>query len=110
MQLCGKKLLKDCRTRWSSTFLLLQRLIEVREPLAVVLRELEWDDLAASEWRSLCSVQSLLQPFAEFTDLVSGEEFTTISSVIPTIMELNLHLEQVYLHSNIHVHNYYCIA
>lgn len=104
VELCGKKLLKDCRTRWSSTFLLLQRLIEVREPLAVILRELEWDDLAASEWRSLCTVQSLLQPFADFTDLVSGEEFTTISSVIPTIMELNLHLEQVYTytHSNIH--------
>lgn len=95
---CGKKLLKECRTRWSFTFLLLQRLIEVREPLTVVLRELEWDDLAASEWRSLCAIQSLLQPFAEFTDLVRGEEFTTISSVIPTIIELNLHLEEVYHH------------
>ena len=29
IQLCGKKLLKECRTRWNSTFLLLQRLIEL---------------------------------------------------------------------------------
>lgn len=95
IQLCGKKLLKECRTRWSSTYLLLQRLIELREPLTVVLRELEWDDLAASEWRILMLIWSLLQPFAEFTTLVSGENFTTISSIIPTIMELNIHLEEV---------------
>ena len=96
IQFCGKKLLKECRTRWNSTYLLLQRLIELREPLAAVLRELEWDDLAASEWRTLVLIQSLLQPFAEFTALVSGENFTTISSVIPTIMELNIHLEEVH--------------
>ena len=95
IELCGKKLIKDCRTRWSSTFLMLQRLTQLREPLAIVLRELEWDDLAASEWRSLSNVQSLLQPFADFTTLVSGEDYTTISTVIPTIMELNLHLEKV---------------
>ena len=99
IELCGKKLLKDCRTRWSSTFLLLQRLTELRDPLEMVICELEWDNLAASEWRLLHIIQNLLKPFAEFTNVISGEEFTTISSVTPTIMELNLHLENVRVRS-----------
>ena len=46
--LSGKKLIKDCPTRWSSMFLLINCLLEVREKLKVVLDELGWDDLAAS--------------------------------------------------------------
>jgi len=44
--------------------------------------ELNISDLAASEMRSPNIIQSLLQPFADFTTLVSGEKLT---SVIPTI-------------------------
>ena len=45
--LSGKKLIKDCPTRWSSTFPLINRLLEMREKLKVVLDKLGWDDLAA---------------------------------------------------------------
>lgn len=93
--LCGKKLVKDCPTRWSSTFLMIQRLIEVKDQLKAVLEEQGWDDLAASEWRTLSSVTNLLQPFAKFTSLLSGDEFTTLSCVIPAIMDMNIHLEEV---------------
>ena len=62
--------------------------------------ELNFSDLAASEMRSPSIIQSLLQPLADFTTLVSGEKFTTISSVIPTIMELNLHLDKVGIMTN----------
>ena len=30
--------------------------------------------------------------FAMFTSLVSGKDYTTISAVLPAIMDLNLHL------------------
>ena len=44
--LCGK-LLKDCPTRWSSTFLMVKWLIDVKDKLKVVLEEQQgWDDLA----------------------------------------------------------------
>ena len=91
---CGKKLLSNCPTRWSSTFLLLEQLLVVKEPLTAVLNELEWDNLAKSEWKAIDSICRLLQPFAQYTTLVSGEEYTTMSSVLPIIMELNLHLEE----------------
>ena len=93
--LCGKKLIKDCTTRWSSTFLMLKRLIEVKDKLKAVLEEQGWDDLAANEWRTLTHVTNLLQPFAKFTNLLSADEFTTLSCVIPAITNMNIHLEEV---------------
>ena len=49
----------------------------------MVLQEVEWDNLAGSKWKSLWTIRILVQPIAEFTSLLSGEEFTTISSVLP---------------------------
>lgn len=46
---CGKKLIRDCPTRWSSTFLLIKHLLEVKNSLISVLHELEWDRFATSE-------------------------------------------------------------
>lgn len=102
ISLCGKKLIRDCPTRWSSTFLLIERLLEVKTSLISVLAELEWDSLATSEWKVLEGINTLLQPFAQFTQLISGENFTTLSSVYPAIVEIKMHLEEVldsYLHA-----------
>ena len=65
--LSGKKLIKDCPTRWSSTFLMISRLTEVKDHLKMVLEEQGWDDLAGNEWRKLKSTVELLHPFAKFT-------------------------------------------
>ena len=100
---CGKKLVRDCPTRWSSTYLLIDRLLTVRNSLTEVLQELEWDDLATSEWKSLEAVRNLLRPFAQFTSLVQGEDYTTISAVIPAIMDINLHLEELNQHVEVGV-------
>jgi hypothetical protein len=93
--LAGKKLLSDCPTRWSSTFLLLERLLNVRDHLETVLKELNWDGLQLRQWKTIENVVDLLRPFAEYTDLSGGEEYTTISGIIPILMELSLHLQKV---------------
>ena len=90
-----KKLVGTCPTSWSSSYLVIERLLEVRTPLTSVLEELEWDNLANSDWKVLENVYKLLKPFAQYTSLSSGEDYSTISSVIPIIMELNLHLEEM---------------
>ena len=95
LSLCHKKLVSSCPTRWSSTYLMIARLLEVRGSLTQVLEKLEWDNLAMSEWKALENIQKLLKPFAQYTSLVGGEEYTTLSSVIPVIMEINLHLEEM---------------
>ena len=94
VSLCGKKLISDCPTRWSSTFLMLQRLLTVKDALSIVLEELCWDNLPTSEWKVLASIHDLLKPFAQYTSLVGEEDYTTVSSVIPIVMEINLHLEE----------------
>ena len=95
---CGKKLLRDCPTRWSSTYLLIERLLAVRSSLTEVLQELEWDDLLTTEWKSLEAICNLMHPFAQFTSLIQGEEYTITSAVVPSIMDLNLHLEEMSRH------------
>ena len=45
VNLSGRKLIGDCPTRWSSTYLLLKRLIDLRPHVETVLSELEWDGL-----------------------------------------------------------------
>lgn len=64
LSLCRKKLVGKCPTRWSSTFLMIERLLEVKIPLTQVLGELEWDTLATSEWKTLENIHKLLRPFA----------------------------------------------
>ena len=41
------------------------------------------------------NIQTLLQLLAQYTSLISGEEYMTLSAVVPAILELNLHLEQM---------------
>ena len=65
--LCQKKLVRAVPTRWSSTFLVIERLLAVKESLNVVLEDLGWDNLPTSVWKTLVSIKALLQPFAQFT-------------------------------------------
>ena len=79
---------------------MIEHLLNVQDPLTKVLQDIEWDNLAASEWKSLHALKPLLQTLAEFTSLLSGDEFTTISCALPTIMDLNLHFEEMKSHSD----------
>ena len=93
--LAGKKLTKNCVTRWDSTFYMLSHFLEVKDHLIVVLDELEWDSLTPMQWRQISLIVSLLQPYAHHTNITSAENTTTIAMVIPVVKELNLHLAKV---------------
>ena len=60
------------------------------QPLTAILNELEWDNLATSEWKAIDSICRLLQPFAQYTALVSGEEYLLCLVCSP----LYFHLER----------------
>ena len=93
VQLAGKKLTKNCPTRWDSLFLVICRLLEVKQHLNTVLEELQWDGLTATNWKNLASIEGLLKPFAHHTNITSSEKTTTIAMVIPVLKELELHLK-----------------
>ena len=56
---------------------------------------MELDNLRLSDWKTLQSIHQLLKPFAEYTALIGGENYTTISTVIPVIMEINMHIQEM---------------
>ena len=95
IELSGKKLVSNCPTRWSSSYLLIERLLCLKPFLADVLAELDWDNLQNSDCKTLENIRDLLEPFAKYTQLASGEDMSTISMVIPIIMELNMHLDEM---------------
>ena len=99
----NKKLVSDCKTRWDSTYLMLERLLDVKVHLVAVLDELVWDSLTATQWKNLEVIQELLQPFAHHTNIASTEHSTSIGMVCPLIKELTIHLEEVSMARNMHV-------
>ena len=50
-------------------------------------------NVSSYQWKQLESVENLLKPFAQYTTLTSGEDNTTISLVIPILLELQMHLD-----------------
>ncbi|KAF3844262.1 hypothetical protein F7725_013603 [Dissostichus mawsoni] len=47
------------------------------------------------EWNVLKELVDIMNPFGEATDLTQGEKIVTISSVVPSVLSLNHHLEKL---------------
>ena len=93
----GKKLIKDVSTRWSSTYLLLKRLWELRKAIKEICDELGWDGLLPSDWMKIEQILKLLEHFAKYTQLVTASSTPTLCAVVPIVEELKLHLAKVIL-------------
>ena len=74
---------------------MLSHLHEVKDHLAIVLNEMEWENLTPNQWKQLTSTEKVLQPFAHLTNLISSEKSTSIAMTIPVLKELYLHLNKV---------------
>jgi zinc finger BED domain-containing protein 1 (E3 SUMO-protein ligase ZBED1) len=108
---------QDVATRWNSTFYMLQRLIRLREAIAVVGAELAKEGLGgqssssqaeaksaatklnklaltSDEWEMVEETIRILAPFEAATRMLSGSKYTTLSLVYPTIAILKENLEK----------------
>jgi hypothetical protein len=82
----SKELIVDVRTRWNSTFLMLQRALELRGPLgnvAMLDRDLRAYQLTDEEWSMLETVSNPLKMFKRATDCLSGSTYPTLNAAIP---------------------------
>jgi hypothetical protein len=93
ISLSGKTVIPDCPTRWSSSFLLVSRLLELKPAIDQIFQEMRWDTLALSEWTKLEDLSKLLQPFATHTDQLQSDNLA-MPYVIPTIRDLQCHLDE----------------
>jgi hypothetical protein len=89
----GKKLVSSCVSRWSTTYLVIHRLLEVKEPLKKVLLEFNMTMFQPEEWEALESIDRLLSKFATYTNIAGGENYPSLSMVIPSFLELEVHLK-----------------
>jgi hypothetical protein len=89
--LTGKKLVCYCITRWTTAYLVIHRMLEVKEALKKVLLVNNMMLLQPDEWNALTLVDKLLSKFAEYTNL---EDYRTLF-VIPCYLELKMHLEEM---------------
>ncbi len=79
------KLIQEVETRWNSTFDMLQRLYDLREPVAAAISNLNCDTalLTSSEYNIIQESLSLWQPFKPATTELSEEQRVSASKLIP---------------------------
>ena len=90
---CGVVVLNDCPTRWSSTFIMITRLLKIKTDLCQIATDMGWDTVQVSEWQKLSSVHDLLLPFAEHTKTLQSDT-TSLSLVVPALFDLHSHLTE----------------
>ncbi|KAE8751356.1 hypothetical protein FOCC_FOCC001927 [Frankliniella occidentalis] len=90
-------LLQDVPTRWGSTYLMLERFLEMREVIAVAALKFPSDVtmLTAAELATLEILMSILAPFHFVTKEMSADKTTTASKVIPLVFIIRKELEKM---------------
>ncbi|XP_037294153.1 zinc finger BED domain-containing protein 4-like [Manduca sexta] len=91
------KLVKFVETRWNSAFYMLKRILEVRQELTLVLGELPNapENLTANEYSIVEELGNILEPLETCTVGISGEDYVTISLIIPLIKGLCLQMVEL---------------
>ncbi|KAL0161617.1 hypothetical protein M9458_045342, partial [Cirrhinus mrigala] len=81
------KLLQEVDTRWNSTHDMLQRLIDLREPVGAALASLSNDimPLSSADFDIISESLEVLAPFKYATEELSGEKRVSASKIIPII-------------------------
>jgi len=90
------KLIQEVETRWNSTYQMLNRLMELREPVADALAGLQTDIplLTSDEFNIVGGCMSMLSPFNDATVELSAEENVSGSKVVPLLKMLEQTLQE----------------
>ena len=92
LNLPDHELITECQTRWGSRLAMINRILEQKKALAEVLSEdakTRHLVLGYQELDVLESVSSALNPLADFTDALSGEDYVSVSHLQPTLNLFN---------------------
>uniref|UniRef100_A0A672RIU4 BED-type domain-containing protein n=1 Tax=Sinocyclocheilus grahami TaxID=75366 RepID=A0A672RIU4_SINGR len=85
------KLIHDEPTRWNSSYDMVERFLEQQQVVCAVLAEdrKKWYLMPKdSDITVLETVNAVLEPLSTFTDALSGEKHTTLSSVLPLLWKI----------------------
>ena len=90
---CGKTLIADCPTRWSSTLLMLNRLLECKASVIDVFTEQDMDCLLNSDWVKAEEIAHLVQPFADHTTTLQ-KNLASLASIVSVLVDITYLLEE----------------
>lgn len=80
------KLIQECPTRWNSSFDMMERLVEQKEPITLVLLSItQVENLTTVEWQKAATFVETMKPFKEVTVMMSADRYPTISMIIPIL-------------------------
>lgn len=80
-------IMRDCTTRWNSTFYMFERFLKLKDSLCLYANSHNIPHISAEEWMAMESCVSILQPFEEATRNLSSSQ-ALISSIIPIMYTL----------------------
>lgn len=92
LNLPGHKLIHDSATRWNSTYDMVERFLEQQQAVRVVLIEdrKKWHLMPKETGITTSEImKDVLEPLSPFTDALSGEKNTTLSSVLPVMWKIS---------------------
>ena len=98
----SKKLRLDCKTRWNSTFIMLDTALPYRlvfERAKEKDKNYEWLP-SSEEWAFAVDVVERLRLFYEITELFSGTDYVTANVYFPKICEIKMKMRQWETSSN----------
>jgi len=86
----GRGLLSPSQTRWVFTYYVIDRLIESKEAVAKVVAENDLIDVALEplKWKQMEQIRDLLHPFATVVRELEGDRYSTLSQVIPALIDM----------------------
>jgi hypothetical protein len=92
-----KQLVQDVRTRWNSTYDMMSRFQELKQPIVEVLSDDHWADKLEvsffnSDWELISKCVTVLKVFKEATVMLSSSD-ASISQVIPIVKLIRDSLE-----------------
>lgn len=100
------KLIQEVSTRWSSTYYMLERFMQVIDHVSAVLINQRNSPpmISAFEVAIVQEILKMLKPFETITAEISGEKYPTISKVIPMIYLLRVKINELNPESDIGKH------
>ena len=89
------KLKNESPTRWNSLYYLMDRIVEQREAITVVLASNDnVKNLRNYEWKIAESYVKVLKPFEDVTSMLSASRYPTLSMVIPVLNVLKHQMDE----------------
>lgn len=95
LQVKYKKLIRDVKTRWNSTYSMLVSFLENKLIINSVLslhQNFVRLDLTENEWKEIDYFCTFLKPFFDFTEVMSGSNYPTLGTLLLLLDHLSDHI------------------